>query len=446
MEGEEVFEAYVGEVFARLFEKEDIEIPKSIAHAPDPTKALKHAMKGAVTFFTRRIVQQTIAEDFDARHYRRFDPSCGDDGCQSRPLILQRIRRTYPNTPYAALPQEEKLYLSLCHVLAYHLSDVVDTFDVLLQERQGTHAMCACYGKDSSHRPVLQDGNDAAWVLSYGMASLSVERLRSIRDHYAATTPAVQSLFQKQFSHRGLPQLSTQESEQLLLWDAIDARQHFLHTIRMLRKDSNNHYFLEGYLHMLYLAEPAAIDTIENTVNRSFRLATDTEAEQYAHAPVVTMLSQAMLTEETLPGTHILAKLSGAKGLEDYHEILANTPFPSLLSALSLKDDEGKQRFAETASLFPHAHTLRQGITFEMEYAHNIAGQKGHPDYYRNGTPSPLFGTHWVLSTLENERQAAKNLEEKLARLAAEKGLSHYYEAAHCERLWHLGVEETRCS
>jgi len=232
--------------------------------------------------------------------------------------------------------------------------------------------------------------------------------------------------------HRRLPQLSTQESTQLLFADAMLTQSPVLVNVKIIRKDSHDLYTLGGHVQLLYLTDPQPAASLEDMLDASFRVATTEEALEYAQKPVATILCQALLTEKGLDGESIFAQLSRTTSLEEYQAILQKAPLPLLISALSLEDDAGKGRDAGTDGLFPKAKSLCSTMQPTTYYTKNIAAKKhSTPILERTKTPTPFLPVHVVMSTLENEQQKATALEQECA---------GYQEGVRCVGRYHMGV------
>ncbi len=107
-------------------------IPETTIQQYQDKKALNSLIAKAQKFIENN--QANVARDFDSGNFRIFDPSNGDNGCESRSSLLE-IMQKQVTTKYAQLSPEEKLFLTLCHALRVYKLDQRDIFGLLVYEK-----------------------------------------------------------------------------------------------------------------------------------------------------------------------------------------------------------------------------------------------------------------------------------------------------------------------
>ncbi len=166
-------------------------IPETIitqyTNLKDPT-LLERQLRKLQIFIENNIVQTAVASDFDKGNFRVFDPSNGDNGCESRVSLLEIFGKK-ETTSYTKLTSEEKLFLTICHVLRLYKLDQRDLFGLLIYEKH--NAANLKYGdrpvvkiSNANITPKGQEGKcyTAIDLMGHAMSNISVKFMASVDD------------------------------------------------------------------------------------------------------------------------------------------------------------------------------------------------------------------------------------------------------------------------
>jgi hypothetical protein len=146
---------------------------------------LDQQLKRTNSFIRDNRVQRVISRQFNNKDYPLFDPSNGDNICESRILLLDIFRQ---NKSYDELTSDEKLVISICQILRLYQTPVLDEFGLEVKSVERPSLISyECDNKVSkftiSKFTVKQSPYDTVSMISHAMSLISaryVQKLASI--------------------------------------------------------------------------------------------------------------------------------------------------------------------------------------------------------------------------------------------------------------------------
>jgi hypothetical protein len=362
-------------------------------------------------FLNNEVVQMKIKEEFDNKNYPEFDPSFGDDGCQTRPINIITIINK--KQCYIDLPAEDRLYLTLCHVLHNYKKDQHDQFDLLYNEVKSTGNIR--YGQEKAPVMLPKPRDEVIDILSIKMADLSVHYLMEAAKKYnlhdigldVSLTSYIKPINENK--KEGYSKRLTTSGMKVLYEKAKAENTPVLLKITRLEFDGDNKYKAQGADVIMYLRE-----------NGKFRVAT--EKELYTNRDNAAILIEAFSILNIKKTYHLnsyINVINSKVNFKDYVDTVKGIDLEDFSLTLAMSEDLGKNLKDKTISsefLKYYSKEAQELINYDLSYARKsfaciLEGRRIYAnEKERNKDSVPLSLTHIIVSCYSNEIRKIINL------------------------------------
>lgn len=364
------------------------------------------------TFVNLKEVQKQIEADFNNKQYRKFDPSFGDDGCQTRPIILIPIFSK--NLPYISLSEQEKCYLSLCHILTKYKIIYRDIFGIEYNEIAKPSEIY--YQKNNASRiklplPLEKTITDktrpdlSVYMLGEELSRLGIEILRDKAKIY---DQELQEELNKgreiDCSGYKISQEATTPEVDLLLKEVLRNNYPLLIKIKRLefQEELQCFTYLGGNI-LFYLP------TTDRTM---LKLATIEETETAKDLPGAVIEAFSIKSPKTNFLKVFPKELAEAQSFEEFRQYFIQKSLSEMLIFCCAADDNRKGKLFSTKKYSDILTQARDVINYPLNYAINLTKiRQGFP---RTTTAVPFSITHLYVSTYNIETASIAELKPGL--------------------------------
>lgn len=355
-------------------------------------------------FISNIAVQQQIASDFNNKEYRKFDPSFGDDGCQTRPLILLPIFNS--GLKYEELNQREQRYLSLCHILTKYRIIKRDIFD--LEFTEVTKPSNIFYEKTNS-RVKLQLHEETALIMAEELASMTIDMIREKASIYDEELKFELNQNRRTKGETSLAQEATTPETVLLLQECLRNSNPLLFKIKRIEYLQNSEEFMyQGGDVLMFLKDEE---------NNTLKVASDEERRQYndtASLCIEAFSIKGVGDNNNFNG--LLRALNNKKTFREFEEEIIKNDISHIILLLSSLDDFRKQKQPQTSKFIKLMNEAKELLLEDSLTMLNYASKVNKYSKYfeRNCDSVPLNIAHAYTSNLSIEMASIINITPKI--------------------------------
>lgn len=318
-------------------------------------------LKCANLFIAQGAVQAQVSKDFNEANYTVFDPNNGDNNCESRCFLLEIFNKQTAGLKYENLEPEEKLVLTLSHVLSFYKLEKRDIFDLLVYEKQNSakisyknsatanNIKLASYNvmpKNEKYKEAKDIAASAADLMANAMGEISVNFLKQFDELYNKGEFSEDLLpYQRKLGKRLLP-------PQVLSLPTYFSMLNFMKVMEMplIYKITRLETILSNETLVFKLQGVGFIVRMAN--EEGFHTVNPQEAEELKDMPAGIFEIFSLDTEANRKQEHVLKPLARATSFEDYISALSNMGIDMLLlaacQAVDIKLNPNKKYCAST--------------------------------------------------------------------------------------------------
>jgi hypothetical protein len=364
-------------------------------------------------FIDSEAVQREVESDFNDKQYRKFDPSFGDDGCQTRPIVLLPIFNK--NLSYTDLSPQEKRYLSLCHILAKYKVIYRDIFRIEYNEVPKPSEIFYQKNKEMRFKlpsPQAKEILDklkpdlSVYILGEELSRLGIEILRDRAKIYDKDLQSELNQGREvMFGGYKFCQEATTPEVDLLIKESLKNNYPILLKVKRLefKQELQCFTYLGGNV-LLYLP---------NAEKTKLRPATLEEIGEFNDLPSIAIEAFSIKSSKSSLSNEFLNALNNTESYEEFQQLLVQSNLIEALIYCAAMDDKKKEKPLLTEEYKNKQRQAEEIITYPLNYVSNMT--KFRQGFVRTTTAVPFSITHLYVSTYNIEMKSLEGLEPGLS-------------------------------